>query len=263
MTETRLEAQQDGGVLDGLLFVPEPEGPYARGPWPLVVMYMDAFGLRPALSAMARRLTARGYAVVQPNLYWRAGEYEPFDAATAFQDPSERERLMKLMHALRPEQVMADTRSLVDLVAVDDARIRTDRFGVVGYCMGGRIAFISAERIAERVIAAACIHPGGLVTDQPDSPHRDVGDIRGTIYIAAADEDKGFTPEQREMLSNALEAAHVGYELELYVGARHGFAVPDHAAYNEGAAEQQWERVFALFDRTVRPETSPPRARRG
>jgi len=251
MTETRIEAEQEGGVLDGLLFVPEPEGPHARGPWPLVVMYMDAFGLRPALSAMARRLTARGYAVVQPNLYWRAGAYAPFDAATAFRDPPERERLMKLMHGVRPEQVMADTRSLVDLVAVDDARIRTGRFGVVGYCMGGRVAFISAERLADRVIAAACIHPGGVVTDTPESPHRDVADIRGTIYIAAADEDSSFTPEQRAILSEALDAAHVAYELELFVGARHGFAVPDHAVYNEAAAEEQWERVFALFDRTL------------
>jgi carboxymethylenebutenolidase len=262
MTETRIEAQQDGGVLDGLLLVPEPEGPHARGPWPLVVMYMDAFGLRPALSAMARRLTARGYAVVQPNLYWRAGPYEPFDAATAFRDPSERERLMKLMHGLQPEQAMADTRSIVSVVGADDARIRTERVGVVGYCMGGRVAFISAERVPERVIAAACIHPGGLVTAQPDSPHRDVAHIRGTIYIAAADEDSSFTPEQREILTQALDAAHVAYELELFVGARHGFAVPDHAAYNGAAAEQQWERVFALFDRTVRPEGSPPPSRR-
>jgi carboxymethylenebutenolidase len=153
MTETRIETKQDGGVLDGLLFVPEPEGAHARGPWPLIVMYMDAFGLRPALSAMARRLTARGYTVIQPNLYWRAGTYEPFDAATAFRDPAERERLMRLMHGVRPEQVMTDTRSLVDIVAVDDARVRTDRFGVVGYCMGGRIAFIAAEQQWERVFA--------------------------------------------------------------------------------------------------------------
>jgi carboxymethylenebutenolidase len=253
MTETRIEAKQDGGTLDGLFFIPEPEGPYARGPWPLVVMYMDAFGLRPALSAMARRLTAGGYAVLQPNLYWRAGPYEPFDAATAFRDPGERERLMKLMNSIRPEQVMADTRLLVDTVAVDEARVRSDRFGVVGYCMGGRIAFLSAERLAERVIAAACIHPGGLVTDQPDSPHRAVADIHGAVYIAAADEDPGFTPEQRETLSHALDAARVAYELELFVGARHGFAVPDHAVYDEAAAERQWERVFALFERMLRP----------
>lgn len=250
MSEVRLEAKRDGGILDGRLFVPEGEEA-TRARWPLAVMYMDGYGLRPALSAMAAPLTARGYAVLQPNLYWRVGMYEPFDARTAFSDPAERERVMRLVHGVKPDEAMADTRALVERVAATDDRIRTERFGTVGYCMGGRAAFISAEQIPERVVAAACIHPGGLVTDRPDSPHRHVADIRGEIYIAAADEDPSFTPEQRAILTAALDAAGIPYELELLVGARHGFAVSDHAVYDEAAAERQWERVFALFDRTL------------
>jgi carboxymethylenebutenolidase len=80
-----------------------------------------------------------------------------------------------------------------------------------------------------------------------------VADIRGKVYIAAADQDHGFTPEHRETLRAALHAAGVAYELELYTGSRHGFAVPDHTVYDEMAAERQWERVFALFDRMLRP----------
>lgn len=251
MIETRIDVEGDDGVVDGRLFVPE-EGPGARGARRLVVMYMDAFGLRPALSAMAERLTARGYVVLQPNLYRRHGTYAPFDPATAFGDPAERERIMGFVHSVQPEQAMADTRALVGVVASRDAGIRTDRFGTVGYCMGGRMAFISAERIPERVVAAACIHPGGLVTDQPDSPHRGVGDIRGAVYVAAADEDRSFTPEQRETLGAALEAAGVTHEVEFFEGARHGFAVPDHSVYDESAAERQWEQVLALFEGSVR-----------
>ena len=251
MIERRIEVNRDDGVVDGRLFVPET-APGARGSWPLVVMYMDAFGLRPALAAMAERLVARGYAVLQPNLYWRHGTFEPFDPATAFGDPAERGRIMGFVHSVRPEQAMADTRALVDEVAKRDARIRTDRFATVGYCMGGRVAFISAELIPEHVVAAACIHPGGLVTDRPDSPHRAVGDIRGAVYVAAADQDQGFTPEHRKTLSAALDAAGVAYELEFFEGARHGFAVPDHSVYDEGAAERQWGKVLALFEGKVR-----------
>lgn len=245
MNETRIEARGDDGLVDGRLFVPE-EGPGTRGARPLVVMYMDAFGLRPALSAMAERLTARGYVVLQPNLYWRHGTFAPFDPATAFGDPAERERIMGFVNGVLPEQAMADTRTLVD-EAGRDARIRTDRFGTVGYCMGGRMAFVSAERLPGHVVAAACIHPGGLVTGKPDSPHRSVGDIRGAVYVAAADEDRSFTPEQRETLRAALDAAGVTEELEFFQGARHGFAVPDHSVYDEAAAERQWEKVLALF----------------
>jgi carboxymethylenebutenolidase len=146
---------------------------------------------------------------------------------------------------------MSDTRALVDRVASTHRDIRSDRFATVGYCMGGRMAFISAERIAERVVAAACIHPGGLVTDRPDSPHRAVAEIRGELYIAAAGEDRSFTPEQRATVAADLGAANVDFELELYAGARHGFAVPDHTVYDAAAAERQWQRVFALFERTL------------
>jgi carboxymethylenebutenolidase len=252
MTEVRIEARQDGGVVDGRLFVPAGEGPAPRGPWPLVVMYMDAFGLRPALSVMAKRLTERGYAVVQPNLYWRLGPLEPLDPAAAFRDPAGRERLMQLVQRVRPAEAVADTRALVAMVAAEHGGVRTDRLGVVGYCMGGRLAFIAAEQMPEQIVAAACIHPGGLVTDQPDSPHLAVDRIRGAVYIAAADEDPGFTPAQQERLRASLEAAGVAYELEFYPGARHGFAVPDHTVYNAAAAERQWERVLALFDRTLK-----------
>jgi len=252
VTEARIEATHGTGVIDGRLFVPEGERRGAGAPLPLVVMYMDAYGLRPTLSAMAERLTALGYAVLQPNLYWRAGAFAPFDPASAFQDPKERERITALIRGVRPEEAMADTRALVDAAGAADAGIRTDRIGVVGYCMGGRVAFIAAARIPERVVAAACIHPGGLVTDAPDSPHRAVSDIRGEVYIAGADQDQGFTPAHRETLRGALDAAGVTYDLELYAGSRHGFAVPDHTVYDEVAAERQWQRVSALFDRTLR-----------
>lgn len=249
MTPVRIEVPRDGGVLDGRLFVPEGGPP--RGTWPLVVMYMDAYGLRRTLSTMAQRLAARGYAVVQPNLYWRLGPVTPPDPQSVARDPQARERLMQLVHAVHPDGAIADTLGVVEDVAAREPRVRTERFGTVGYCMGGRASFIASEQLADRVIAAACIHPGGLVTDAPESPHRDASEIRGSIYIAAADEDPSFTAEQRETLGRALEAARVDYTMEFFAGARHGFAVPDHTAYDEAAAERQWERVVALFDRML------------
>jgi len=245
MREARIELQEDEGVLDALLHLPS-----GRGPWPLVVFYMDAFGLRPALTEMAARLTAAGYAVVQPNLYWRSGPFEPFDPAKAFADPSERERLMKLLTAVRVEQVAADTSALLEVVAAD-VRVRAKRIGCLGYCMGGRVAFGMAAALPDRVAASASIHPGGLVTDAPDSPHRHVDRIQGVIYLGIADEDRGCTPEHQQSLREALDAAGVRYTLETYPGALHGFAVPDQAAYSAEAAERHWGCVLELFDSTL------------
>src|SRR5262245_48041721 len=104
----RIEVAVEGGVADGLLFVPEGEGPF-----PLVVSFMDAGGLRSVFSDMAERLTAAGYAVVQPNLYWRSGPFAPFDFATVWSDPVERPRLAALMNGFTPAQAMSDARAFI------------------------------------------------------------------------------------------------------------------------------------------------------
>src|SRR5688572_28976003 len=148
----RVAVAVEGGVADGRLFVPD-----GAGPFPLVVQYMDAGGLRPAMSDMAARLVSAGYAVVQPNLYWRAGPYAPFDLRTVWTDPVERARIKALMDGFTPAQAMADTRAFVAHVAADP-RVRTDRIGAVGYCMGGRMTFYAASELADLVVAGASIH---------------------------------------------------------------------------------------------------------
>jgi carboxymethylenebutenolidase len=242
MTEKRIDLKRDEGTLDALLYTPDGEGP-----WPLVVFYMDAFGLRPALTDMAERLTDAGYAVLQPNLYWRAGAFEPFDPSQTFADPDERARIMALLGSVKVEQVAEDTLALVDEVA-KNRRVRTEHLGCVGYCMGGRVAFGIAAELADRVAASASIHPGGLVTDDPKSPHRQSSRIEGVIYLGIADQDRGCTPEHQQALREALDAAGVRYRMELYDGAMHGFAVADHSVYDADAAERHWQRVLELFE---------------
>lgn len=247
MIENELAVGTEDGTVEGRLLLPE-----GGGPWPLVVFYMDAGGLRPATTEMGRRLVEAGYAVVQPDLYWRQRPYRPFDLSSVFSDPDERARILAMVRAVEPEQVMADTRLLLERAAADHPAIRADRFGCVGYCMGGRMAFIAATAMPDRVVAAASIHGGGLVTDAPDSPHRAASAIRGAVYLGVADEDRSCTPEHQEALRQALDEAGVRYQLELYSGARHGFAMADFPVYDAAAAARHWERVLELFDRELR-----------
>lgn len=242
----RIEVEVEGGVADGLVFLPAGQGPH-----PLVVFYMDAGGLRPALSDMAERLAAAGYAVVQPNLYWRSGPFAPFDFATVWTDPAERQRIFALMNGFSPAQAMADTRTFIDAVA-RDPRVDARRVGSVGYCMGGRMAFFAASELADRVVACASIHGGGLVTDKPNSPHLGAPRIRARLYFGCADHDAACTPEHRATLAATLEAAGVDHVIELYEGKLHGFAVADFPVFDEAAAERHWQRVLTLFAETLR-----------
>ncbi len=246
MPESLVHVTTPDGVAHARLFLPE-----GAGRAPLVISYMDAGGLRPAMSALAAPLVAAGYAVLQPELYWRSGPYAPFDAATVFSDPPERARVFALMNALSPDQVVADTGAWLaslDAHPAVDAR----RVGVVGYCMGGRMALFVAAAHANRVVAMASIHGGGLVRPTPSSPHLGAPRIRGRLYFGVADNDASCPADDCAVLGEALTAAGVQHEIELYAGAAHGFAVPDFNALDPAAAARQWVKVLALFDETLR-----------
>jgi carboxymethylenebutenolidase len=222
------------------------------GPLPGVVLFVDAFGVRPSMEEAASRLAALGYVVLLPNLFYRAGAIPPFDIATAFGDPPERARLMALIQSITLERLRTDTAAYLDALAAQ-RDVRADRLGTIGYCMGGRLAYLAAALHPDRVRAVACFHGGGLVTDAPESPHRLALQVKAALYLGVADEDRGCTPEHQAALAAALGAAHLDYAVELYRGKRHGFAVADHAgAYDRDAAERHWRRVASFFAETLR-----------
>jgi carboxymethylenebutenolidase len=216
-----------------------------------VLLYTDAFGVRPAMHGIAERVAGLGHLVLMPDVFYRAADRAPFDPATAFSVPSERERLMALVHSITPDRVAADSAAYLDAIAAQ-RDVRIDRVGVTGYCMGGRMAYLTAAMHPDRVRAAASFHGGGLVTDAPDSPHRLAGAVKASLYFGVADSDRTCTPEHQGALAAALGAAGVRYCIELYRGKRHGFAVPDHAGgYDREAADRHWRRLESFFGETL------------
>lgn len=245
MQHARIEVPVADGVVDARLFVPE-----GAGPFPVVLYFHDAGGLRPATDEMARRWLANGYAVVAPNLYRRSPPFAGFDFATVWTDPGERARLRALMDAFTPEQAMADAGAV--LAWLDrDPRLDARRVGAIGYCMGGRMTFFAAAALADRVVAAASIHGGGLVTAAPNSPHLGCARIRARMYFGVADQDASCTPEAVAALEQALTAAGVAHQVEWNPGKLHGYAMPDFPVYDAGAAEQHWQRALDLFGQTL------------
>lgn len=222
-----------------------------EGPRSAVLLYPDAFGVRPAMQEMAERVASLGFFVLLPNVFYRLGDYPPFDTASVWSIPSERDRLMALVHSLTPERVGIDGGAYLDAIGAQ-RDVRSDRIGVTGYCMGGRMSFLTAGKHPERVRAAASFHGGGLVTDAPDSPHRLAGRVKASLYFGVADADRSCTPEHQGALAAALGAANVQYCIELYRGKRHGFAVRDHAgAYDHDAADRHWRRLESFFGETL------------
>ncbi|MGV0851445.1 dienelactone hydrolase family protein [Mycolicibacterium phlei] len=219
--------------------------PNGTGSWTGVVMYVDAGGVRDTFQEMAARLAGYGHAVLLPDVYYRHGDWAPFDMRTVFSDEGERRRLFGMIASITPDMMASDANAFFDFLA-SRPEVKGDRFGVCGYCMGGRTSVIVAGRVPDRVGAAGSFHGGGLVTDGPDSPHLLADRMTATVYVAGAENDASFTPEQAEILDKALTAANVAHTVEFYP-AGHGFAVPDNGPYDEEAAERHWIALQRLF----------------
>ncbi len=228
------------GTCPVRLFTPEGDGP-----WPGVVMVPDAGGVRQTFFEMAAILADSGYAVLLPDVYYRQGDWAPFDMKTAFSDDSERKRLFKFIGSISPENWASDANAYFDYLAARP-EVSGTKFGITGYCMGGRAALTVAGLVPDRVAAAASYHGGGLVTDGADSPHLRADTMQAVVYVGGAEKDASFTKDHAEQLEKALTAAGVEHTIETYA-AGHGYAVPDNQSYDAAAAERHWTTMRELF----------------
>lgn len=245
LTTATIDIVMGEGVAKGFLALP----PEVSGSLPGIVLYMDAFGPRPALYGMAERIAAEGYAVLVPDLYYRLGAYGPFEAATAFKHDETARLLRGMIGATSQAMTEADTAFFI--AALQEAGAKGP-IGVVGYCMGGARALTAAAAYPERIAAAASFHGGNLASEAADSPHLRADQIKARVYVGTAGIDGSFPPEQSTRFVEAFRRAEVDFTLENYVGAAHGWCVPDHSVYNEKASERHWQRLLTLFAETLK-----------
>jgi carboxymethylenebutenolidase len=242
MTQTEVKIPTPDGDARAYTFTPE-----GQGPWPAVIFYMDAPAIRPAMFQMCERLAGNGYFVLLPDMFWRAGPYEPINLREAMKDEETRRATFgKFMASTDPEKSTRDSGAFLEWLS-KQPQVKGEKVGCTGYCMGAGLALRAAGHYPDRIVACAGFHGGRLATDAPDSPHLLAPKIKAKVYIGGADEDAGFLPEQADKLRDALTAAGVENTVEIYEGARHGYAPPDMPVYNEAAAERHWREMLALF----------------
>jgi carboxymethylenebutenolidase len=240
MTQRDVTIPTPDGTLDASLHTPA-----GSGPWPAVIMYPDAGGLRDTFHDMGQRLADLGYAVLVPNMFYRTGPFEPFKMETVFTDPDERTRLMSMVMSVTKENAGRDTAAMLDFLAAQP-EVAAGKIGTTGYCMGGGLALDAAGRFPDRVGAAASFHGGQIASTAPDSPHLLAGAVEARVYIAGAENDASFDDEQFDRMKAALTDAGVDHTLVTYP-ALHGFAVPDNPTYDETAAARHWEALESLY----------------
>jgi carboxymethylenebutenolidase len=123
--------------------------------------------------------------------------------------------------------------------------------GVIGYCMGARLAVRTAGQFPGTVGAVGGFHGGGLVTDEADSPHLAVADSTAEFVFGHADQDGSMPLEAVETLESALDQAGRPHLNEIYAEAAHGYSMADTSMYEEAAAERHFAALQGLFSRTI------------
>lgn len=222
-------------------------------PGPGVLMFMDALGVRPTLESMADTVTSWGYTVLLPNVFHRSGTAAEVSPDGPLMSDEARAGFFEVARpriaALAPHLSGADTTRWIE--ALDDAVGHTGPIGVVGFCMGARLAIRAACDHPDRVVACAGYHGGGLATEDPQSPHLGLPHATAEFVFGHADGDASMDAEAIARLDAALAAAGLTAESAVYTGARHGYTMADTNVFNpEGFA--RYESTFrALLDRTL------------
>jgi carboxymethylenebutenolidase len=221
-----------------------PEGP---GPYPGIILYMDAPGIREELRDMARRIAKAGYYCLLPDLYYRVGMLR-FDVARRNAPMSA--VIRAAMHSITNAEVVEDTRGMIAFLDAQP-QVKAGPLGCVGHCMSG--PFVTAVAATfPRMKATASLYGVGVVTDAPDSSHLQVNKIEGEIYYGFAEVDPAVPANVVPDLTAALDKAGTTYELEVLAGAHHGFCFAARPSYDAIASEKVWDTLFALWARHLK-----------
>ena len=242
VTESTVSFTTPDGTMDAFFVHP------ARGRHPAVILWPDIAGLRDAYKTMARRLAESGYAVLAVNHYYRSQPAPILTAMAEWRTPEGQAKLQPMIAQLSPDGTVRDARAAVAFLDAQRAVNTRRGIGSCGYCMGGPFTVRSAWAVPGRVKAAASFHGGGLVTDQPNSPHQLLAATQASYLFAIAQNDDARAPTDKDTLRTAAAAAGRPAEIEVYP-ADHGWCTIDAPIYNQVQADRAWGRMLDLFGR--------------
>jgi len=257
VVESDVEVKTPDGTCDAAFIHPK------SGSHPGVIIWSDAFGLRPSMRGIGKRISAEGYSVLVPNPFYRVAKAPAFQTDEVehfnFQDQSMMAKLRPLMGSISaPGAAEKDATAFVAFLDSQHEVNKKKKIGTQGYCMGGPLVVRTCAAAPDRLGAGASFHGGGLVTDKPDSPHLKVPQMKAQFYFAIAMNDDQRQPDAKTKLAEAFKAANLTQTQKVYEGCNHGWCVKDmpngpdgKPLYNEAGGEEAWGQLVALYKRAA------------
>jgi carboxymethylenebutenolidase len=252
VVETDVEIKTPDGTCDAAFIHP------ASGSHPGVLLWADAFGLRPSMREMAKRLAAQGYSVLVPNPFYRMGKAPFYTDASNVVFATERAKITPLMASVNAAgNAEKDAVAYIGFLDAQKQVNTKKKIGTQGYCMGGPLVMRTAATVPDRVGAGGSFHGGGLVSRDPNdlsSPHLLAPKIKAKMYFGIAMSDDKQQPDAKDKLKEAFIAAKNPAEIEVYSTCYHGWCVPDMPkqgdgtpTYDKAEADRAWGKLTALY----------------
>jgi carboxymethylenebutenolidase len=236
LAETVLMRGHKGDQIDA--YLARPLGP---GPYPGVVVIHHMPGWDGPTKEIARRFAHHGYVAISPNLHFREGKATPEENSAS----------------IRAAGGMPDDRTMGDLQgAIDHIRALPyvgNKVGIIGYCSGGRQAYLAACTLRGLDAAIDCYgggvvaKPEELTSRQPVAPIDFTKDLQIPLLGLFGIEDQRPSPEDVARTEEALKKHGKQYEFHMYQNAGHAFFAVDRSNYRVEAALDGWKKVFAFF----------------
>lgn len=238
ITSATVQVRVEGGDMSA--FVARPS---AAGTFPGVVVVQEAFGLNQHIKEVASRLAREGYVALAPDLYYREG-----NAVVGYDNLPE---AIRLMSTLSDDAVIKDMGGAISELQRQPG-VRPDRIGVTGFCMGGRVAFLTAC-MNPAIKAAVPFYGGGIGRVMQPSPRTPRAPLEYADRLSApmllffGADDPFIPPDEVESIKARLGALHKTAETVVYPGAPHGFFCSERESYRADAAKDAWQRLLNFF----------------
>ena len=237
ITTGMVQVRAESGTMPSYLARPQGDGKF-----PAVVVVQEAFGLNKHIKEVADRIAREGYAALAPDLYYREK-----DAVVGYDNLQD---AIRLMMGLWDEKIVVDMKGAIDHLKAQ-AFVRADRIGVTGFCMGGRVTFLTACRNAD-VKAAVPFYGGGIGNAQPSertpkAPLEYADQLRCPMLLFFGENDPFIPLDEVEKIKQRLTQLKKTSETIVYPGAPHGFFCNERDSYRADAAKDAWERLTTFF----------------
>lgn len=232
VSSSTVQLNTSDGKMDAYVAQPKDGGSY-----PGVVVIQEAFGVNDHIKKVTDRLAGEGYVAIAPDIFHREAE-----RLIPYSDMSK---------AIATLQRVQDPKAMEDVGAAiahlkSQKNVKSGSIGVVGFCMGGRLTYLTAAHHANDVKAAVSYYGGGIPMGNP-SPLARTGEIKCPMYLFFGGKDQLIPLAQVDQIKGELTNKKVAFQMNVYPDAGHGFNCDDRGSYHEASAKDAWEKTKAFF----------------